>query len=40
MVGNIQSHVKSLNWGYKAELIKVKAKYFNSFATFIDPHTI
>ena len=40
MVGTIQSHIKSLNWGYKADLMKAKAKYFNKFASFVDPHTI
>jgi len=29
-----------LNWGYKADLMKLKVKYFNSYATFIDEHTI
>ena len=40
MVGNVQKHIKSLNWGYKAELIKLKIKYFNFYASFVDPHTI
>jgi len=40
MVTTIQSHIKSLNWGYKADLMKAKAKYFNKFASFVDPHTI
>lgn len=40
MVGNVQKHIKSLNWGYKAELIKLKIKYFNFYASFIDAHTI
>lgn len=33
-------HVKGLNFGYKADLMKLKVKYFNSYATFIDAHTI
>ena len=33
-------HIKSLNWGYKSDLIKLKIKYFNSFATFQDANTI
>jgi len=40
MVGNITSHIKSLNWGFKADLIKAKCKYFNEFASFVDAHTI
>jgi thioredoxin reductase (NADPH) len=40
MVTNVQKHVKSLNWGYKTDLIKLKVKYYNSYASFIDPHTI
>ena len=40
MVGNVQSHIKGLNWGYKADLIKMKAKYYNSYATFVDAHTV
>lgn len=40
MVTNIQKHIKSLNWGYKSELIKEKIRYFNSYATFHDSHTI
>jgi pyruvate/2-oxoglutarate dehydrogenase complex dihydrolipoamide dehydrogenase (E3) component len=40
MVTNVQKHIKSLNWGYKSDLIKLKVKYFNAYATFIDAHTI
>ena len=40
MVGSVQKHIKSLNWGYKADLIGLKVKYFNYYATFLDPHTI
>lgn len=40
MVQSVQKHIKSLNWGYKADLIKLKIKYFNFYATFLDPHTI
>lgn len=40
MVGNVQNHIKGLNWGYKADLIKLKVKYFNAYATFDDEHTI
>ena len=40
MVTNVQKHIKSLNWGYKSDLISLKIKYFNSYASFIDAHTI
>lgn len=40
MVKNVQSHIKSLNWGYKTDLMKLKAKYYNSYASFVDAHTI
>lgn len=40
MVKNVQMHVKGLNWGYKSDMIKLKAKYYNSYATFVDPHTL
>lgn len=33
-------HIKGLNWGYKSDLIKLKAKFYNSYATFIDAHTL
>ena len=40
MVNSIQKHIKQVNWGFRSELIKTKAKYFNMFAQFVDPHTI
>lgn len=40
MVGNVQMHIKGLNWGYKSDMIKLKVKYYNSYAEFVDPHTI
>jgi len=40
MVKNVQSHVKSLNWAFKTDLMKLKCKYYNSYATFKDAHTI
>jgi len=40
MVKNVQGHIKGLNWGYKSELMKMKCKYFNYYATFVDAHTI
>jgi len=40
MVGAIQDHVASLNWGYKVQLRQEKIKYYNSYATFIDKHKL
>jgi thioredoxin reductase (NADPH) len=40
MVDTVQKHIKSLNWGYKTDVIKLKIKYFNAYASFIDQHTI
>ena len=33
-------HIKSLNWGFKADLIKAKVKYFNEYASFVDANTV
>ena len=33
-------HIKGLNFGFKSELMKLKAKYYNSYAKFIDQHTL
>lgn len=40
MVQSVQKHIKSLNWGYKADLIKLKIKYYNFYASFKDEHTL
>ena len=40
MVGNVQAHVKSLNFGYRAELMSAAVKYYNAYATFVDPKTV
>jgi thioredoxin reductase (NADPH) len=40
MVTSVQKHIKSLNWGYKSDLIGLKVKYYNSYASFGDQHTI
>lgn len=29
-----------MNWGFKADLIKAKCKYFNAYASFVDPHRL
>ena len=36
MVQSIQANIKQLNWGFKADLIKAKCKYFNMYASFVD----
>lgn len=40
MIKSINGHIKSLNWGSKTELKSNSVKYYNSFATFVDAHTI
>jgi thioredoxin reductase (NADPH) len=40
MVGAVQMHVKSLNFGYRSELMTNSVKYLNAYATFTDPHTV
>ena len=40
MVNNVQLHIKSLNFGYRAELMSNNVKYYNAYATFIDPKTV
>lgn len=40
MVENVQNHIKSLNFGYRSELMTEGIKYLNAYAVFTDPHTI
>jgi len=40
MIGNVQAHIKGLNWGYKADLRSKNVKYFNELASFTGPNTI
>lgn len=40
MVKSVQMHIKGLNWGYKSDMIKLGVKYYNSYAKFVDKHTI
>mmetsp|Transcript_78796 Transcript_78796/g.213344 ORF Transcript_78796/g.213344 Transcript_78796/m.213344 type:complete len:483 (+) Transcript_78796:68-1516(+) len=40
MVTKVNTYIKSLNWGSKTELRSKNVTYFNSFATFEDPHTL
>jgi len=40
MVEQVQMHVKSLNFGYRADLMTNAVKYYNAYATFIDERTV
>lgn len=40
MVNNVQMHIKSLNFGYRSDLMTQEVKYLNAYAKFIDPHTV
>lgn len=40
MVTKVNNYIKSLNWGSKTDLRAKNIKYYNSFATFADPHTV
>ncbi|KAL1521954.1 hypothetical protein AB1Y20_021600 [Prymnesium parvum] len=40
MVGAVQMHIKSLNFGYRADLMSHSVKYLNAYATLVDAHTI
>ena len=40
MVGNVQNHIGSLNWGYKVALRDKKIDYVNGYASFVDLHTV
>jgi len=39
-VSNVQMHVKSLNFGYRAELMSNSVKYYNAYATFTGPNSV
>lgn len=40
LISKINQYIKKLNFGYSSDLIKNKIKYFNSYASFLDEHTI
>lgn len=40
MIDNVNNHIRSLNWGYKTQLMKEKVKYYNMLASIEDAHTI
>jgi len=40
MVGSVQDHIKSLNFGYRVQMREEKVKYLNKLGSFLDPHTL
>jgi len=40
LVGNVTNHIKSLNFGYRTELMKRSVKYINAYARFVDRYTL
>jgi len=40
MLTKVNNYIKSLQWGAKTDLRGKNIKYYNSFATFADPHTV
>jgi len=40
MVNEVQSYIKSLNFGYRKVLREKTVTYLNAYAQFVDAHTI
>lgn len=40
MLESVNNHIRSINFGYSAELRKMGIKHYNKFATFKDAHTL
>jgi len=40
MVNEVQSYIKSLNFGYRKILREKTVTYLNAYAQFVDAHTI
>lgn len=40
MITNINNYIRSINFGYKTDMRKRGIKFYEKFATFVDPHTI
>ena len=39
--GNVQNHIRSINWGYKrSNLPDHNVTYLNALGTFVDNHTV
>mmetsp|Transcript_40860 Transcript_40860/g.46883 ORF Transcript_40860/g.46883 Transcript_40860/m.46883 type:complete len:230 (+) Transcript_40860:244-933(+) len=40
MILNINNHIRSINFGYRSDMMKRKIKFYEEFASFVDDHTI
>ena len=40
LVSGVQSHIGSLNWGYRVQLREKRVTYLNAYAQFVDEHTL
>jgi thioredoxin reductase (NADPH) len=40
LTSNVRSYIKSLNWGYKSDLLGHQVTYENALVRFVDPHTL
>ncbi|XP_043219555.1 thioredoxin reductase 1, cytoplasmic-like [Amphibalanus amphitrite] len=40
LVTAVQSHIGSLNWGYRVQLREKRVTYLNAYAQFVDEHTL
>ena len=40
LIGNVNAHIRGLNFGYKSELMEKGIKYYNKYAKFVDAHTL
>merc|ERR1711935_32407 len=40
MIQNVNNHVRSLNWGYKVNLMEKEVIYYNKLASFVDAHKV
>ena len=40
LVSAVQSHIGSLNWGYRVQLREKSVTYLNAYAQFVDEHTL
>lgn len=40
MILNINNHIRSINFGYKADMRKRGIKFYEKYASFVDPHTV
>lgn len=40
MITNINNYIRSINFGYKADMRKRGIKFYEKYASFVDPHTV